>query len=244
MKKLLAALLVFANVACSPPDNVEAIRSPLLLVYTNTFATGTNSLLAVAGNLTCGGGISTCPYLVFWRPSDSACQLFSLSNTPTYMDADIRIEAGAALWANMQILGQAQTANVYCSNYSTTYTFSMLQQGGHTVDVHGTTSTTYGDWLNCSGTPGSYISCHGYAGNDLMEIDGNKNVTLDGGDGNDRLRVNSLPLGPGAPTLYGGNGEDCLYSPSAASWRDCGSGFDTSNMSGQSCEYVTQTTCP
>ncbi len=234
--KRIALFAALTLAACQgPPSDVEAIQKPLTITYTNDFG-----VISIAGNTPCAGNL-TCPTLLFWRQSDSLCQEFSLGG---YSQMSFNVDVisgtnGGAGWSNMAAVGAGQTRDVWCSNTGNRH-FTALSQNGYSVTLQGGPNA---DYLNCSGNGGP-VWCFGMGGNDIMEDTMNQAVSMFGGDGDDRIRVLSLPVGLNAPSLFGEAGNDCLTSPSSQSWRDCGTGSDISNMSGNNCETITPTTCP
>ncbi len=236
---ILACALALAACSGPGPDNVEPIQQAFDATLTNNYG-----VITVAGMAACGGG--SCPALIYWR-NDNTCQLtwigVATGGAGGALTGNVTLNAGTmggAGWGNIAVLGQGQTSYLQCNNLTpTVWTLTGLAQNGYAVTVNGTSA---GDYINCSGT--GVIWCNGLDGNDIIESYGNRQVTQHGGNGNDKLRIVSVPTGSWSPGQYGDYGDDCLYTPTYPSTTDCGPGNDASNVNGTSCENVSGTTCP
>lgn len=125
------------------------------------------------------------------------------------------------------------------------YSFTAVSTANtRTVGVYGGTA---GDWIDCSTTAaGQSVECYGNGGNDAIILQQAYGLTLlDGGDGNDTVRVPSVSTAAKV-TMRGGNGNDCLssfWTPPAV--YDCGPGTGdrSTGMVGAGCEALV-TSCP
>lgn len=237
---ILAALLAVASCEAPPADHgdggVEKISQAI------TFHTSPYS--APAGVLAVVGSNNGSQWLVFWRSTDSHCTWAWLGGAA--MNDSIRVDAVPAAFADMRALGAGQNFLVGCSGGTFgAGNFNLGPIGGaRGINFVGTNAP---DYFNCSSTGGADMVCNGMDGADIFDSQGNCNVAMYGGFGNDKIRVNSLPVGciNPAPSLFGQDGNDCLTTPTTQGIVDCGSGSDTSNKSGTGCESVVpSTTCP
>lgn len=235
MKRLLLALFL---VACSPepePAPVEAIHQAVVNTYVSPIPAPYGSVAILGSN--------NGQWLVFWHPGTGNCTWHNLGPV-SGMTAGARVESGTASWADMRALGNGVAHDVQCSGGTFGAGFFQmgnLAQNGQSVYLHGTAGA---DYMFCTGKNGNGVGCYGYGGNDILEDYGNPEAGLQGGDGDDKLRATSLPW-PSNVSMYGEGGNDCLYKSNTGGNTDCGSGSDTTNVSGGfGCETVTATTCP
>lgn len=227
---VLFAALVLA--ACSVEEPTEAIQQPVVTYLTSPYS-------APAGVIGAVGMNNNNQWAIWWRSTDSNCSFTQIGNL-TSLWQSVTMDAASAAFANMYAVDYPDRC-FYCSNIGGTVCLGAIQQGAYSVTLKGTAGA---DYMGCSGAGAKPVTCFGLGGNDIMEDNGNPSVTMYGGTGADKLRAWNISGGPAAPSLFGEEDNDCIYGTSSQSWRDCGAGSDTSNMSGAGCETVTATTCP
>jgi hypothetical protein len=207
---VLGITMTVAAAGCSPPgeDDIDVEHRALSFNYTTPY--GAAPVRAFIGLWDSKGN----PYLVFQRQSDQACTSWLLgtggviSNSHSiYLGPSMDYARILQTGASVTVTCTAATGGSFTMSGATQAPFTS-QKGPTNITIHGGAGN---DAILCNNNSdpsnNNTNSCFGDDGNDFVSADTATNMFLYGGTGDDKLY--SPVSGPGL-YMYGEDGDDCL----------------------------------